>query len=65
MARPRKDNTGNFIDLAKARYFELQDMIEKKKQEIESINAEMKPIKTFLQSAGVIEKQRRGPRKKE
>ncbi len=63
MARPRKNPDGNFIDLTKARYDELNAAIERKREEMERITQEMKPIRTFLQSAGVIEKQRRGRRK--
>lgn len=63
MARPRKDQNANFIDLAKQRYEELQGMIGKKQQEMEKIKEEMVPIRTFLTSAGVIEKQKRGRRK--
>ena len=60
MARPKK--TTNFIELAKQRYEELNVLIEDKRKETEQIKEEMKPIKTFLQSAGIIEKQRRGRR---
>ena len=61
MARGQKKG---FQDLAKERYDKLDGEIENLELQIKALKEEQKSIRSYLQAAGVIEKPKRGPRKK-
>ncbi|MHB9030913.1 MAG: hypothetical protein ACYC9O_19255 [Candidatus Latescibacterota bacterium] len=54
----------NFNEMAKEKYAELESQEKELKAKLEEIQKQKGPLKTFLQSAGMIEVKRRGPRKK-
>ena len=59
-----KGTKKSFQDMAKERYDQLDGEIEKLELELKALKDEQKSIKAYLQAAGMIEKPKRGPRKK-
>ena len=54
----------DFKDSALEKYNELLKEIETKKSEIDGLEKEIKPLKAYLQTVGVLEVKRRGRRPK-
>ena len=61
MPRGKKSS---FQDVAEERYGQIDGEIEKLELQLKALKEERKSIKTYLQAAGVMEKDKRGPRKK-
>lgn len=59
-----KGKKKSFQDMAKERYDELDSEVEKLELDLKALKEEQKSIKAYLQAAGVIEKAKRGPKKK-
>lgn len=54
----------NFKELALGQYAELEKQEKELKSKLEEIQKQKTPLKTYLQSAGMMEIKRRGPRRK-
>ncbi len=53
-----------FDEMAKGKFSELEKKEKELKMQLVEVQKQKKPLKTYLQSAGLIEVKRRGPRRK-